>query len=63
VRKIACPACHAAFEISFAALKASEAVTCPSCGKPFRVRRYKAQAAASATFETLTGFPNDPKGS
>jgi ribosomal protein L37AE/L43A len=63
MRAITCPGCGSKFDRTLLSLKSSDVVTCPGCRKQFRVRRYKAQAAAAAAFRNLTGFANDPKGS
>ena len=63
MRAITCPACSRKFDKTFVALKSNDVVICPDCRQQFRVRRYKAQAAAAEAFKTLTGFASDPKGS
>ncbi len=63
MRAITCPGCSRKFDKTFVWLEANDEVICPDCRKQFRVRRYKAQAAAAAAFRKLTGFASDPKGS
>ncbi len=63
MRAITCPGCGGKFDRTLATLTSSDEVICPHCRKQFRVRRYKAQADAAASFRKLTGFTSDPKGS
>ena len=61
--EIACPGCGERFHETLARLKTTNLVQCPGCNTQISVRRYKAQAAAAALFEKLTGFVGGTKGS
>jgi hypothetical protein len=61
--EIACPGCGKRFHKALAWLKTNNVVQCPDCRRQIGVRRYKAQAAAAALFEKLTGFVGGTKGS
>lgn len=59
--RLTCPHCRATTEKSLLWLKRHDALPCPSCNKPIKVRRFRAQAGAEALFEELTGFASDGK--
>lgn len=61
--EIACSGCGNRFHEALARLKANNLARCPRCGTEINVRRYKAQAGATALFEKLTGFIGGTKGS
>ena len=60
---LVCTACGEKFRETLALLKTINVVQCPKCARPISVRRYKAQAGASALFKKLTGFAGGTKGS
>ena len=61
--EIVCTACSTRFHETLARLKTTNLVQCPSCNTQISVRRYKAQAGATALFEKLTGLVGGTKGS
>lgn len=60
--RLICQHCGAGVDKTLGWLKRHNLVPCPGCGKPIRVRRFRAQAGAEAQFKELTGFAGEDKG-